>query len=124
MKEKRPINLDFTTLRFPITAITSILHRISGVLLFAATALLLWLLSESLRSEQGFANAQQWLDVLWVKLIVWVVVAGLLYHLIAGFRHLLMDMDIGETLEGGRRGSILVVVFSVLSIVLAGVWLW
>lgn len=82
------------------------------------------LLAESLASEQGFSNVQQWLDTLWVKLLLWSVLAGLLYHLIAGVRHLLMDLGIGETLEGGRMGAKLVVIFSVLAIVLAGVWLW
>jgi succinate dehydrogenase / fumarate reductase, cytochrome b subunit len=124
VKDNRPINLDFTTLRLPLPAITSILHRISGVFIFAGIAVLLWLLAESLSSEQGFANVQQWLDKFWVKLLVWSVLAGLLYHLIAGIRHLLMDMDIGETLEGGRLGAKLIVIFSVLTIVLAGVWLW
>lgn len=124
VKDNRPINLDFTTLRLPLPAITSILHRISGVFIFVGIAVLLWLLAESLASEQGFINVQQWLDTLWVKLLVWSVLAGLLYHLIAGIRHLLMDMDIGETLEGGRMGAKLVVIFSVLAIVLAGVWLW
>lgn len=124
MKDNRPINLDFTTLRLPLPAITSFLHRISGVFIFAGTAVLLWLLAESLASEQGFSNVQQWLDTLWVKLLLWSVLAGLLYHLIAGVRHLLMDLGIGETLEGGRMGAKLVVIFSVLAIVLAGVWLW
>jgi succinate dehydrogenase / fumarate reductase cytochrome b subunit len=124
VKDNRPINLDFTTLRLPLPAITSILHRISGVFVFAGIAVLLWLLAESLASEQGFNSVQQWLNTLWVKLLVWSVLAGLLYHLIAGIRHLLMDMDIGETLEGGRMGAKLVVIFSVLAIVLAGVWLW
>lgn len=124
MKDNRPINLDFTTLRLPLPAITSILHRISGVFIFAGTAVLLWLLAESLASEQGFMNVQQWLDSFCVKLLLWSVLAGLLYHLIAGIRHLLMDMDIGETLEGGRAGAKLVVILSVLAIVSAGVWLW
>jgi succinate dehydrogenase / fumarate reductase, cytochrome b subunit len=124
VKDNRPINLDFTTLRLPLPAITSILHRISGVFIFAGTAVLLWLLAESLASEQGFMNVQQWLDSFCVKLLLWSVLAGLLYHLIAGIRHLLMDMDIGETLEGGRAGAKLVVILSVLAIVSAGVWLW
>ncbi|MGM0634122.1 MAG: succinate dehydrogenase, cytochrome b556 subunit [Pseudomonadota bacterium] len=124
MKDNRPVNLDLTKFHFPLPAITSILHRISGVVLFAGTAVLLWLLSESLSSQQGFDRVQQWLDLLAVKLLVWAVLAGLLFHLIAGIRHLLMDAGIGETLQGGRNGAVLVVVLSVISIVLAGVWVW
>ena len=124
MKDKRPVNLDFTTLRLPLPAITSILHRISGAFIFAGTAVLLWLLAESLSSAQGFARVQDWMDMWLVKLLVWAVLAGLLYHLVAGIRHLLMDMDIGESLEGGVLGARLVVIVSVILIILAGVWLW
>ncbi len=124
VKDNRPINLDFTTLRIPLPAVTSFLHRVSGVFIFAGIALLLWLLAESLSSEEGFLQVQQWLDTLWVKLLLWSVVAGLLYHLIAGIKHLIMDMGIGETLEGGVLGAQLVIASSAIAIILAGVWLW
>ncbi len=124
MKDNRPKNLNLTTIHFPIPAITSILHRISGVVLFAGTAVLMWLLAESLRSEQGFQQVQEWLSLPLVKLIVWAIVSALLYHVIAGVRHLLMDIGIGETLEGGRTGAIMIIVFSAVAIVLAGVWIW
>lgn len=103
---------------------TSILHRISGVLIFVGTAVLMWLLAESLTSEEGFQRVGEWLQSPIVKLIVWGILSGLLYHLIAGLRHLLMDAGIGETLEGGRRGAMLIIVFSVISILIAGVWVW
>lgn len=86
--------------------------------------MLLWLLSSSLESESGFADIQKWLAVPLVKVVVWGILAGLLYHLIAGVKHLVMDMGIGETLEGAKTGAKLVVVISVIAIVLAGVWLW
>jgi succinate dehydrogenase / fumarate reductase cytochrome b subunit len=124
VKDKRPRNLDFTTLRLPLPAITSILHRISGVFIFAGIAVLLWLFDESLASAEGFAQVEQWLDMATVKLIVWSIVAGLIYHLLAGIKHLLMDMGIGETLEGGLMGAKLVIVFSIIGILMAGVWLW
>lgn len=124
VKDNRPKNLNLTTIHFPLPAITSILHRISGVFLFVAVAVLLWMLGESLASEQGFERVQSLLGQPLVKLLVWAIVAGLLYHLIAGIRHLVMDAGVGETLEGGRRGAMMVIVLSVISIVLAGVWIW
>ncbi|MCP5357244.1 MAG: succinate dehydrogenase, cytochrome b556 subunit [Pseudomonadales bacterium] len=124
MKDNRPKNLDFSTLRLPLPAITSILHRISGVFIFAGVAVLLWLFAESLSSQQGFNNVSMWLDNVIVKLVVWAVIAGLLYHLIAGIKHLVMDLGIGETLEGAQTGAKLVIAFSVITIVLTGVWLW
>jgi len=124
VNDKRPKNLDLSTIRFPLPAITSILHRISGVFIFAGVAVLLWLLNESLSSQDGFARTVQWLDMPPVKLLVWVIVAGLLYHLVAGIKHLVMDMGVGETLSGAQSGARLVLVVSIVSIALAGVWLW
>ncbi len=124
MNDKRPKNLELSTIRFPLPAITSILHRISGVFIFAGVGVLLWLLSESLSSAEGFARTAQWLDMPLVKLIVWAVVAGLLYHLVAGVKHLVMDLGIGETLSGAQTGARLVLIVSIIAIVIAGVWLW
>lgn len=124
MNDKRPKNLELSTIRFPLPAITSILHRISGVFIFAGVGVLLWLLSESLSSAEGFARTAQWLDMPLVKLIVWAVVAGLLYHLVAGVKHLVMDLGIGETLSGAQTGARLVLSVSIIAIVIAGVWLW
>lgn len=124
MKDTRPKNLDLLTVHFPLPAITSILHRISGVVIFAGVFVLLWLLAESLSSEAGFRNVQQWLSMPLVKFVVWATLAGLLYHFFAGIKHLVMDVGVGETLEGGRFGALSVIVLSALSIVLAGVWIW
>ena len=124
MKDNRPKNLELQTVHFPLPAITSILHRISGVIVFVGIAILLFLLAESLRSEQGFANVQQWLTAPLVKFVVWGILAGLLYHLIAGIKHLVMDMGVGETLQGGVNGARLVVIVSVITIIAAGVWIW
>jgi succinate dehydrogenase / fumarate reductase cytochrome b subunit len=124
VNDKRPKNLELSTIRFPLPAITSILHRISGVFIFAGVGVLLWMLSESLSSAEGFARAAQWLDMPLVKLIVWAVVAGLIYHLVAGVKHLVMDLGIGETLSGAQTGARLVLIISIIAIVLAGVWLW
>lgn len=124
VKDNRPVNLDFKTLHLPLPAITSILHRISGVIVFGGVFVLLWLLSASLESESGFTDVQNWLAAPLVKVVVWGILAGLLYHLIAGVKHLVMDLGIGETLEGAKTGAKFVVVISVMAIVLAGVWLW
>ena len=58
------------------------------------------------------------------KFVAWGLLSALLYHLVAGIRHLIMDMGIGETLEGGALGSQIVIAVSAVVIVLAGVWIW
>ncbi|PVF12041.1 succinate dehydrogenase, cytochrome b556 subunit, partial [Yersinia pestis] len=57
VKKQRPVNLDLQTIRFPVTAIASILHRVSGVITFVAVGILLWLLGLSVSSQEGFMQA-------------------------------------------------------------------
>ncbi|RJX80872.1 succinate dehydrogenase, cytochrome b556 subunit [Pseudomonas sp. LS-2] len=124
MNSQRPVNLDLRTIKLPVTAYTSILHRISGVILFVGIAIMLYALDKSLSSEEGFAAVKAGLTSPLAKLVIWGLLSALLYHLVAGIRHLIMDAGIGETLEGGKLGSKIVIAVSVVVIVLAGVWIW
>lgn len=124
MNKKRPVNLDIGTIKLPITSYVSILHRVSGVVLFFAVAVFLWLMDASLSSEDGFRSIQECLGSPLAKLIIWACLAGLAYHLVAGIRHLIMDFGIGESLEGGRLGAKLVLVIALLLIIGAGAWVW
>mgnify|MGYP003532314826 CR=1 FL=1 len=124
VKSQRPVNLDIRTIKLPITAYTSILHRVSGVILFVGVAIMLLALDASLSSEEGFAEVKAYLNSPLAKLIVWGLLSALLYHLVAGIRHLIMDAGHGETLEGGKLGSKIVIAVSVVLILLAGVWVW
>jgi succinate dehydrogenase / fumarate reductase cytochrome b subunit len=124
VKDKRPVNLDIASMRLPITAWASITHRASGVFIFAGMALLLWALDASLESPESFASLQECLGHPLTKFAMWSVLAGLIYHSVAGVKHLVMDMGIGETMEGGERGVRIVVVVSIVLIVLAGYWIW
>lgn len=124
MNKKRPVNLDISTINLPITAYVSILHRVSGVFLFAGMAVLLWLLDSSLDSQESFAAVRDISSNLIFKLILWVVLAGLAYHIVAGIRHLTMDFGLGESLKGGKIGATIVLVLSAILIALAGVWIW
>ena len=124
MKNQRPVNLDIGTIELPLAAKVSILHRISGVFLFFAVAVLLCLLDLSLSSAEGFAKAGEMLQLNIAKLVIWAILAGVIYHSVAGVKHLLMDIGIGESLEGGRRGAALTFLVSGVLIILAGVWVW
>ncbi len=91
MEKKRPVNLDLTQFSFPLPALTSIAHRITGVALFVGLVFLMYGLDLSLQSEEGFSQAKALLDSFLAKLIIWGVVSALLYHLVAGIKHLIMD---------------------------------
>ncbi|MDN2481723.1 succinate dehydrogenase cytochrome b556 subunit [Vibrio astriarenae] len=123
-RKSRPVNLDLQTIRFPITAIASILHRVSGVITFVAVGILLWLLSTSLQSPVGFMQASDIVDGFFVKLILWGILTALAYHIVGGIRHLIMDLGYFEELESGAlTAKVSFAVTGVLSL-LAGVLVW
>nr|CCD22037.1 SdhC protein [Serratia sp. ATCC 39006] len=125
MKKQRPVNLDLQTIRFPITAIASILHRASGVITFVAVGILLWLLGISLSSPEGFMQAAAIMDSFIVKFIVWGILTALAYHIVGGLRHLLMDFGyIEEDLVSGTRSANLSFIITVVLSFLAGVLVW
>ncbi|MFH6566939.1 MULTISPECIES: succinate dehydrogenase, cytochrome b556 subunit [Pseudomonas] len=124
MNKKRPVNLDLGSMKYPVTALTSILHRLSGILLFLCLFVMLYALGKSLSSEEGFNEIKGMLLSPLGKLIAWVLYSALIYHLVAGVRHLIMDMGVGETLQGGKRGSVIVIIVSTLLIAACAIWLW
>ena len=124
VKDTRPVNLDIGTMRLPITAWASITHRASGVFLFVAVAILIWMLDASLRSPESFASLQQTLSSVPVKLVLWAILAGVAYHTVAGVKHLIMDFGLGESMEGGILGARIVIISSVVLTLLGGIWIW
>ena len=111
-------------MRLPVTAWASITHRATGVFLFAGMAFLIWALDASLKSPESFAALQDMLGSPLARLVLWAIVAALIYHSLAGVRHLIMDMGVGETMEGGTLGARIVIALAVVLILLAGVWIW
>ncbi len=122
--KSRPVNLDLQTIQFPISAIASILHRISGVIMFVAVGILLWLLSLSLSSPAGFLQAANLVDGFVVKFILWGILTALSYHIAGGIRHLLMDMGHFEELASGALSAKVAMAATVILSILAGVLVW
>jgi succinate dehydrogenase / fumarate reductase cytochrome b subunit len=124
VKDQRPTNIDPASLMaydFPLPALTSILHRISGIAIFIMLPLLLCVLQSSLSSEAQFeAVLDSWI----LKLFFWLTLSGLAYHFIAGVKHLVMDMGFGETLAGAQVGAKAVLALSVVAALILGVWVW
>ena len=124
MDKKRPVNLDLGTIRLPITSYVSILHRVSGVILFFALAIFLWMLEGSLASEQSFNELGAMLANPICQFIIWGSLAALAYHAIAGIRHLIMDFGVGEdSFYAGRNSAWAAVVLSVVAIALLTWWI-
>ena len=124
MNKKRPVNLDLRTLTFPPMAIVSILHRISGMVMFLLLPIMIYVLEQSLRNAGTYANLQVCLARPVSKLMLWAFATALVYHLLAGIRHLLMDIGYGEHLEAGRRSAVAVIILAAVSTILLGIWIW
>ncbi|NKB31693.1 MAG: succinate dehydrogenase, cytochrome b556 subunit [Pseudomonadales bacterium] len=124
MKDSRPVNLDITTIKFPLAAIASILHRISGIGLFFGVGILLYFLQLSLASEAGFNQVLELFENSLIKLLIWLIMAAVFYHLIAGIKHLLLDAGIGESKQGAKTGATVTLVLFLIAAAFGGIWLW
>ena len=119
----RPVNLDLRSLKFPPMAISSILHRISGLVLFLLLPLMMYFLAESLHSSESFDQLQVLLAKFYNKFLLWAFATALIYHILAGIRHIIMDMGFGEHLAVARRSSITVIVLGVVAAIILGIWI-
>jgi succinate dehydrogenase / fumarate reductase cytochrome b subunit len=124
VKKKRPVYLDLVRIRLPLPGFVSILHRISGLLLFVFAFWLLALLDRSLASPEGYAQIRETVAHPIVKLVLFGLGWAFLHHFCAGIRYLLIDMHIGVDLASARATSWVVFAVSIVLALTFGVWLW
>lgn len=116
--DNRPKNLDFWTIKLPINALVSILHRVSGVCLFLLLPFMLIALQQSVQSQVAYERLinvfAQWPFKLFLILCSW----AFFHHFYAGIRHLLQDVHWMTTLQKSRLTGRVVLVMVALSIAL------
>ena len=100
--------------RLPLAGFVSILHRASGMLMFALLPFILYLLDNSLTSETSFAVLQKLTTGVFVKLVILALTWAYLHHFCAGIRHLLMDCHIGLDKDQARQSAVAVLCLSLL----------
>jgi len=98
--------------RLPLAGLVSILHRISGFLMFLLLPFVLYLLERSLTSESTYEYMRGFASHWFVKLIILALSWAYLHHFSAGIRHLFMDMHMGLSKEGSRHSAASVLVIS------------
>jgi succinate dehydrogenase / fumarate reductase cytochrome b subunit len=123
-KRNRPKNLNLLTIRLPIPALVSIMHRVSGAFLFMLLPVLLWVLHQSLANDESYQLAQAVLNHPLAKLIFLAVTWAYLHHAFAGIRHLALDAHYGLRLNYARATSRAVLIVSGLLTLRMGIWLW
>ena len=127
MPQKRPVNISVIDLMrywFPLSAIASIMHRISGFVLFLSIPGMVWLLQMSMSSEASYNAAATFLNNFLIKFVLWLLIVALLYHLFAGLKHTIMDMGFAETIKASRTAALIDFALTLVSAVMMGVQLW
>lgn len=124
MQKRRPKHLDLINIRLPIPGFVSILHRVSGALLFLCIPFLLYLFQSSLGSAGVFAEFKSVVANPLVKLILLGLLWAFLHHFCAGIRFLALDLDYGTALEQARLTSKIVLGVSIVLTLAIGVALW
>jgi len=122
--KERPKNLDLSTVKFPITAIASILHRVSGIIVFVALAIFLILLNCSLSSQPDFNRVAAYFDNFLIEFIIWGSLTGLAYHAVFGVRHMIQDLGCWEEMDSASLSAKVGFAMTVILSLLAGVLVW
>lgn len=110
--------------RLPLAGYVSILHRISGLLMFALLPFVLYLLDKSLTSEISFEYMKGFVSNWFVKLVILGLVWAYLHHFTAGIRHLFLDFHFALDKDSGRKTSVAVFAISLTLTALIGLKLF
>lgn len=104
-RQQRPTFFNLLQIQMPVGALTSIAHRITGMLLAVGIPFGIYVLDVSLEGPHGYAHVIAMVGD-WPGKGVLIVLAWVLaHHLLAGIRHLLSDVDIGSQLPAARRSA-------------------
>ena len=110
--------------RMPLSAVVSILHRISGAALFLSLPVLLWMFDLSLISENSFARMAA-ISAGWIaKLALLFLIGAFLHHFVAGIRYLVLDLHVGLELRQARKNALAVFAISLPLTLLAALKLF
>ena len=118
-----PKFLNLLRIKLPPGGVASIGHRVSGVLMFLAVPLVVWQFGLSLENPQGFEEAQRYRNSLPLQLISILLVWSLSHHLLAGIRHLLLDIELGMDKSSARASAWLVNIGALVMTALYLVWM-
>jgi succinate dehydrogenase / fumarate reductase, cytochrome b subunit len=123
--QPRPVYLNLLAIRQPVPAIVSILHRISGAVLFLiGIPALLWGVQATLASPEAFAQWKSAMAHPFAKLVALALAWSYIHHFLAGLRHLVLDVQVGVDLVPARRTAAIVLVLSLLLTLLVAMRLW
>lgn len=118
-KKRRPVFFNLLQIQMPVGALTSITHRVTGILLAFSIPFSVYVFDLSLQNPQGYAQVIAWFNQSSFRVAAIILIWALTHHLLAGVRHLLSDVDVGSQLPAARRSAWIVNLGSVVVALLA-----
>ncbi|NOQ13096.1 MAG: succinate dehydrogenase, cytochrome b556 subunit [Methyloprofundus sp.] len=94
-QRKRPLSPHLQVYRLPLTAVVSIIHRMTGVLLAAGLFLFVVSLAMVQAGESSYHVMQGFIQQPLIEMAIWLMVYALFFHLCHGIRHLIWDLGEG-----------------------------
>ena len=105
MTKPRPVFFNPLRIQLPVGALTSITHRVTGLILVLGIPLGAYLLDLSLRGPEGYSRVVALFGAMPTRITAVVLAWALAHHLLAGIRHLLSDIDVGSRLSSSRHSA-------------------
>ena len=124
MQTDRPVYLNPFKYRWPLAAIVSITHRVTGAVLFVGVGFGIYAMDLAVSSTAGYQEALVLMASPLAKLIMLGLIFVLIFHVVAGIKHLLLDFHIGDSLAAAKAGSIAVIIVTIVGTVAVGGALW
>lgn len=124
MQKNRPKNLNLMSIRLPINALVSILHRVSGAILYLILPLLLLSLQLSLKSADDYQQLANLMRSPIIKLMLIGLAWAFFHHFFAGIRHLAMDVHWMTSLQKARFSGRVVLWLGAIAVVIFTVVIW
>ena len=124
MKDKRPVYLNLFKIRLPIMGMVSFAQQVTGVLLFLAIPLSVYILHLSTLSSSSFDDVLELFNNPIIKLICTGLLWSVIHHLFAGVRFLLIDAEIGVEKQTAIRSAWSVVVLELAAVLSLMCWVW
>ena len=123
--DSRPVNLDLSKFSFPITAIASILHRITAVIIWVGLGIGLYALCGATDSPEGFLNIQQALSSNFIaQFVAWGLLTAFGYYCAATLKHIIQELGFFEDFASGKVISWAAICIGIILAIASGVYVW
>lgn len=117
--KSKHIFLNLFVMKFPVTAVTSIIHRVTGIFLFLCIPVFLYFLKLSLESESSFLLAKDLFNTFYFNLFIYLFLAAFIYHFVMGIKHIIIDLGFFDSKKSSNNFSLSAIILVLFLIFLS-----